>query len=188
MGLRCSSAPSRRHLRGPQADLGGPLPLGAVYLSWAAILATVVWVHSTPPHGVCTPRAVSALARPAWVVMPSSRSYSTSSAKRWAARWAVSWRAWLARPPHRPPAPVAARHGSTRLGGRQGCLGAGAYELPLLLGHRRVDAERQLIGARHVGGPDRHALLQQLRQGAGVPGDPIQLGRHQHCAQLPATG
>lgn len=58
--------------------------------------------------------------------------------------------------------PVAAEDLPSRLGRRECRLGSLADELALLLRHRRVDPEHQIVRPRHVRHPERDAILRQL--------------------------
>lgn len=87
----------------------------------------------------------------------------------------------------RPVAPIAAQRLATRLGRRHRRPGPLADQLPLLLRHRRIDPQHQLVGTGHVRSPQRVAFLQQLRQRVGTAGDAIQPGGNQGGAELAAA-
>lgn len=88
----------------------------------------------------------------------------------------------------RPVSPLSSQRLPTRLRGRQRRPGPLADQLALLLRHRRVDPQHQIVRAGHVRGADRDAILQQLRQRVRPARDPIQPRCNQHRAQLPAAG
>jgi hypothetical protein len=66
--------------------------------------------------------------------------------------------------------------------------GALRNELPPLLRHRGIDPRHHVICPGHVGGSDRDSNLQQLREGVGAPGNPIEAGGYQDGPELAAAG
>jgi len=83
---------------------------------------------------------------------------------------------------------IPAQHPSAGLGCSQCRLCPLADQFALLLRHRRVYPQHQVVRPRHVRGADRDAVLQQLREGVCAACDAIEPGCHQHGVKLTTAG